>query len=871
MDQLKQLFSELAFYYIIAAALVIAGLSVLHFLVFRRKKIFQKLLKEAAESRSSIQLLEKYSFEYLCRKSRGITEISRTSDFNLPDLLHLGTFWIDQFSRSGSMQNLDWILEFIPETGLFTVFEKALNNKKVADRLVLYINESKDLLILRKIALSSRGKDFDGDKAMVLFQDRMDEIREMTGDPEWAARYFAIKILLHDGDPRSDRSVWESLDDSHALVRATVVREIDKDAKPYDAKEISTSGSFLFDDMKSHLLNDPSLEVRKASKERIMKDFHSFYSWKNENFKTEQSLHILQLLEKDSEEDRDFAMKNLETDNLELRQSAAIFLQNCGILSRLFKESHLSDQKGLERNFTLLKHAEDVNVTRFLYDVEKVDNPGTLLIASRLLKGITNQKALLALAIKVFKLSQDQKKDADFIEIYRNTLECISLHGNDDALILLIEEMDSVKGDSVLMAGALQWIPERSSFIALPQLEIYLKDQDFELKDDLRAALLKMPQPEVLEIVLDIINKGRTAYSHPVRIQALKILGEMKKEYCLQTILENLSILPLEEGKEFAKMLSSSYAEKLFDERVEAILNSVDAQSRASLIVCLPATEKKTFLKKIQEGLADANPEVRIACIWALVDYKDTKQLNKSAAMLRDPVENVRLEAAKALGSFGSDAVLQKLDLQLNDENEVISVKRAAIIGLSRSVNPKSVEILVQKIDKDGELKFECIEGLSKKRDKKCLTILVEQFKDAGPQLRDDISRSVEMMGIDGERLMVELLKEDIPSLYHYIADVLESSGYVESNIRKLKHRDPRVRKEAADFLSAVRTKAAFRGIVLAARDPNQEVRISVSKALEALNTAEGTAILKELEQDPDRKVRKYTLWALERIKTKGL
>lgn len=870
MGQFKQIFSGIPLYYIIAAVLVIAGFMAFYILVFRRKRVFQKLLKKATESRSSIQLLEKYPYEYLCRKSKGITEISRTSDFNLPELLHLERYWLDQFSRTTSIQILDWILEFIPETGLFTAFEKALENKKVADRLAQYINDSKDLLVLRKIALSGRGKDFDGNKAMVLFQDRIDEIREMTGDPEWAARYFAIKILLHDGDSRSDRSVWESFDDSHALVRATVVSEIDKDAKPYDTKESSISGSYLFDDMKTHLLNDPSLEVRKASKERIMKDFHSFYSWKNEEFSTEQSLHILQLLEKDSEEDRDFALKNLETDNLELRQSAAVFLQKCGILSRLFKECHLSDREGLERNFTLLKHAEEVNVTRFLYDVEKMENPGTLLVASRLLKEIKNQKALRVLAVKVFKHPADQKKDPDFIEIYRNTLDCISMHGNDDSLILLVKEMNSVAGDSVLMAEALKRIPERSCLVALPELERYLKDPNFELKDELRATLLEMPQPEVLELVLHIINSGRSAYSHPVRIQALKILGEMKKEYCLQTILENLSILPLEEGKEFAKMLSS-YAEGLFDERVESILNSVDAQSRASLIVCLPATEKKTFLKKIQEGLADANPEVRIACIWALIDYKDTKQLNKSAEMLRDPVEKVRLEAAKALGIFGSDAVLKELDGQLNDENEVNSVKKAAIIGLSCSDNPKSVEILIRKIDQDGELKFECIEGLSQKRDKKCLTTLVEQFKDGGPQLRDDISRSVEMMGLDGERLMVELLKEDIPSLYHYIAEVLESSGYVESNIRKLKHRDPRVRKEAADFLSAVRTKAAFRGIVLAARDPNKEVRVSVIKALEALNTSVGTEILKELEQDPDRKVRKYTLWALERIKTKGL
>ena len=870
MDQLMQFFSEISPYYSGSAAIVLLAVIILTLYLDRRKKRFRKLLEEAAETKNSLQLLLSYPHEYLCKKSGIITELSRSRNINLPEFLGLGEFWIDLFRKTGKIQYLDWILEFLPEQGLFPVFEKALDSPKIADKLQAYIDESRDFLILRNIALSGRGQNFDGNKAMILFQNRMDEIREMTGDPEWAARYMAVKILLHDGDSRSERAVWESFQDSHALVRATVIREIEKDAKPYDAERESSSGSCLFDELRNFLLNDPVFEVRLAAKERILKDFYTLYVRYDEKLDNEQSLHLLQLLSEDSEEDRDFAMKILGQDNQELRQSAARFLQSCGILSRLFRESHLSDLDALDRNFSLLKNAVEVNVCGFLQDVEKIENPGSLLIASRLLKTVENPKGVQKLAQKVFKQSSTRKKDAEFIEIYRGTLDAIALFGSDDGLKQLKEELKNVRSDEDLLKEVLQRIPGRSSFLILPVLEGYLKDPDFPLKDELRTSLLKMPEADVLETVLDILNAGRTGYSHPVRIQALKLLGEMKKEYCLQTILENLSILPLEEGKEFARMLSS-YAEKLFEKRVESILNSVDAQSRASLIVCLPATGKSTFHKKIQEGLIDANPEVRIACIWALMDYKDTRQLNKSVDMLRDPVENVRIEVARALGAYGSDAVLGKLDGLLNDENEVESVKKAVLTGLSESLNIKSVDILVRKIEKEDELKSDCIEALSAKRDKKCLTALIEQLKDAGPQLRDDISSAVEMMGPDGERLMVELLKEDIPSLQHYIADVLESTGYVESNIRKLKHRDPKVRKEAADFLSAVQTKAAFRGIVLAARDPDREVRVSVTKALEALNRAEGKQILTELEQDPDRKVRKYTLWALERIKTKGL
>ena len=101
--------------------------------------------------------------------------------------------------------------------------------------------------------------------------------------------------------------------------------------------------------------------------------------------------------------------------------------------------------------------------------------------------------------------------------------------------------------------------------------------------------------------------------------------------------------------------------------------------------------------------------------------------------------------------------------------------------------------------------------------------------------------------------------------------EILESTGYVEAVIRRLSHRDPAVRGQAANILSIVETPSAFRGIVLAARDPDKEVRVQVTKALEKLETEEGKVILNELENDPDKKVRKYTHWALERLRAKAL
>ncbi|MQY76311.1 MAG: transposase, partial [Spirochaeta sp.] len=207
----------------------------------------------------------------------------------------------------------------------------------------------------------------------------------------------------------------------------------------------------------------------------------------------------------------------------------------------------------------------------------------------------------------------------------------------------------------------------------------------------------------------------------------------------------------------------------------------------------------------------------------------------------------------------------------LTDENEVASVKKAALVGLKNASSLKAVEILVARLEVDEELQGDISAALAAKVNKKEVAALIEDFKDADPGLRARITAVFKLMKEEGEETLVELLKEDILSLNPFISEILESTGYVESRIRQLSHRDSAVRREAAEVLSMVGTESAFRGIVLAARDPDDEVRVKVIKALEKLETKEGKEILSALESDGDKRVRKYTHWALERLKAKEL
>ena len=822
---------------------------------------FRKRLEKAAADREAARelILEQYPMRKIVARS---TMIEAAADKYGDQLLaHLGIAdeWVELLRTRRRIRDIKRVLKFIPEKGLFYVFLAVLEKPKRIHYLTDWLKESGDLLAMRRIALSGKGEDFDGRAALEIFEEYIPQIREMTGDPEWASRYFAVKILLHHDEERSFRAVWNCLHDSHPLVRRTVVFEL----------EPSNRDNF-FVELKKIFVDDPVFEVRRVAKQRINLDYADKKLFEMKELDDVQAFHVLDLMNPEFAQDENVALGFLDHKNLELRLSAAYFLQSIDALDRLFLQVDLGDREQLERNYKLLKKSGEIGITSFLRLIPETKNTGSLLIAARLLQEAGPRDQVLALTKAVFAFSEEQKNQADYGEIYDETLAAILKQGTCESFRLLRDELAALRYRADFLKRILPQLPDRADNIVVPLLLEMLQDPEVPERDLLRTTLLRYSDTYFISDVIGILKAERWNYPHLVRMDALKLLAELKKPYCMQHVLENLAILPLDEARTFTTILAE-YSGSLFNERVERILESDDAHVRASLIAALPATGIKEFLPPIKAALKDADPEVRIAAVWALHDYQEQRALNNTAEMLRDPVERVRVEVARALGSHGSESSLDRLrDLRF-DENEVETVKKAAIRGLGYSETKESVDVLVEKLrDMTGELQEEVVEALAMKHESRGLTRMVEVFKDAEPKVREVMSQAFKRMRTRGEKALIELLQEDIPSLLPLIHEILEENGWVESVIRRMAKRDPKQRREAAALLAKIGTRAAFRGIVLAARDPDEEVRVEVTKALEYLNSSEGAEILHDLENDPDKRVRKYTLWALERLKAKN-
>ncbi len=822
------------------------------------KRTFRKRLEAVVDApeRARELIHRKHGSTFIAMRSGVIETVARTRGAAIVSLSGADRIWIRRAKTRARQRDIRRVLEFIPDTGLFACFSAALRKRRAATILLDWLDESDDLFALQRIALSAPGETFDGAAALELLGERLDRIREMTGDPQWPPRFFAVNIMLHSDDERSVRGVWSAFDDTNRFIREMVARDIQTD----DTDELYRR---LFD----LYLHDPVFEVRRAARRRLDSQFADRYRVDRDNLSETEALHIMGLLEQDSSEDEALAMTCLSEENLELALPAARYLQKAGVLSRLFRNATFSDPDDFERIRRLLTTAATVHVTGFLSELHHTARPAPLMLAARVLERAGDSRLIAVLARSVFALPFDESRQDD---VYAATLTTIAARGTESALELLRQELWAHRYQPDVAGQLLESVPPRAQPIVMDTALSLLRDPEFSCRDALHALFARFEGIYFLPALLDILQSGSDADGRPARVSAVKILTQAGLPYARQYLLESLSTIPPDEARELAALYAESAGDD-FAERVWEIINGRDGDTRAALIAILPAVQNKSFLKPIREAVHDADPRVRTAAIWALLEFGDSKSFNQAVDRLRDPVERVRIEAATALGAHGTAATLQEVRQVLEDEQEVDDVKRSAIAGLARSEQKQSIAILTDLLERDDHWDDVAIEALAHKRTAKHVGELVQQLKDGSPRLREKLMRSFRRMGTDGEQAMLELLEQDIPALRPHVTEILEQTGFVEETVRKMAHRDSVVRRDAAEALSAIATLAAFRGIVLAARDPDPEVRVRVTRALEKLDTEEGKSVLSQLENDPERRVRKFTLWALERYRARDL
>ncbi len=795
------------------------------------------------------------------RNTKKIAALLEGADLNTArDVLYrtgIARDWVDRLRLRPRGILFQSILRYHVSEGFFACFRYALEKEKYRRRLNRWMDENRARLPLLIIAHSTAGERFDGSRACLLFRDKLDEIRDLLGDPDWRGRYFALKVLLCDESERSRTLLFDLFADPHPLIRKTMVEE-------YTLPDEKQAGEVYVD----LVLRDPHPAVRQAARVCFRRRFDQVPQVDLDKMENAEIVHLVEVLNPDRQEDEALASELLLHRNAEIRYHAARFLEGSGALNRFCARLDMADSHDYRRKTAMLRNAAHAGVAGFLKKCLYAGNRESLLLVSEILV----DRGDVALAGSLIKLARDKS----FRDVYRGAVRAIVKRGNLDEKMLLREELyDHLHGD-LLPVLAEELVPLNEGLFIDPLMEALEKRED---QAGLIRRCLATKDRDALAIRLveivksgDLLDSGKGVppSRRHLQVQCLLLLAELREEYCLAFLFEHLPLLPVDKVAEFAGA-AARYPGDVLRRLVTYYLGRSDGQIRANLIALVPKIGAPGFLDQVRAALDDADPLVRIASVFALVEMQDTRSYNQALQLLRDPVEEVRSETARALGLTGRKAVLDKMGKVFFDANEVPQVKRAVITGASASRNHRATDLLVDFLERDRSHAPLVKDELREHTGGKNVQVLIDRMKDGGLSLKKDLGEVFARMGSACKPALVELLASSLSAYREYAGELLDETGGTEEEIVKLKHRDPAVRREAARLLSLIGTVKAFRGLIMASRDPDREVRVNVVKALERLETPEGEAVLRALEDDPDPRIRKYTHWAMERLRAKEL
>jgi HEAT repeat protein len=164
--------------------------------------------------------------------------------------------------------------------------------------------------------------------------------------------------------------------------------------------------------------------------------------------------------------------------------------------------------------------------------------------------------------------------------------------------------------------------------------------------------------------------------------------------------------------------------------------------------------------------------------------------------------ENTRRAAVAAFAAQESD-LIDALEPMLADKSP--DVRRSAIIALSRRPCERTRQVLLRLLEHDRDARADVIRALGKIGDARMVPKLTAIF--------DSCTTAEQVCAIDA-------------------LEALATPGIEPFLVRQLDNRDPSVRRHAVKALARIGTASALRRIVIALRDANPRVRMTVSKAL---------------------------------------
>lgn len=274
-------------------------------------------------------------------------------------------------------------------------------------------------------------------------------------------------------------------------------------------------------------------------------------------------------------------------------------------------------------------------------------------------------------------------------------------------------------------------------------------------------------------------------------------------------------------------------------------------------------------------GLKDPAEEVRIQAITSLGLFNDPRAIDALFPLIKAQELDIRVAAIQALSQVGDSRILHVLESNLKDPEKEIRV--AVVNAFERANSSIAVPVLLSALkDEDQEVREAAFQILAYERDSRVRAVVKTALMDDDPLIRTIAAESLAEDGDPGVRAQLALAVRDpdpevrkaaVQSLANSVSD-----GELSLFMEAMADSDPGVRETAARGVQEVQTSDAqalsqlIPSLVQALKDDTPEVRAAALDSLSVIDDARALQAIRKASSDPDEQVRTNAIWALSAI-----
>lgn len=485
----------------------------------------------------------------------------------------------------------------------------------------------------------------------------------------------------------------------------------------------------------------------------------------------------------------------------------------------------------------LLPHVKDKNPELRALVVEVLGKIGSKAVVPPLLEALKDQDTKIALkALDALSRVKDAAVLASILECSKDasaekrakTAECLSRMPDTDESVktltgLLKDPEAAVRSEAAEALGVLR------AQKALDPLMETLKDPVAAVRLEALTAIGKMPDPKIIPAINPLANDP----DNHVREKALELLALLEKNKAADALIQAL--------KDKNPLVRAKAAESLGNIKdakvVQPLIDALNDENEAVQSAVYQSLEKLKELAadSLMKALKHGDSAVRLRSLHLLEGV--SKAVGPITQLLKDVNDQIRTEAAQALGKMGEPAV-DPLIQALKDENVRIRSTAAASLGYLRNARAAAPLVGLLK-DSDIGVRFCAADALGKIASESAIPDLIAALKDDNEFVRE---KCVAILALFKEAALKGLL---------------EAMGSGEANVRA----------GAAKTLGRIGSPKAAEVLVKALKDEQVNVRVNAVEALAAVMGEKARDPLAQTLKDADASVTLRAAWALGFLK----